>query len=89
MTFSTIVKNEISKLDSTKLEYISELSAIVRNSAVIEKDIKIIVENNAIARRIYSIFKNLYEITPVITVRERIHFSRGFIIRINNKVDNI
>ena len=90
MTFSTIVKNEVSRLDSNKLEYISELSSIVRNSAVISNsEIKIIVENNAIARRIYSIFKDIYEISPIITVRERIHFSRGFIIRIVDKVNMI
>ena len=89
MTFSTVVKNEVSKVDANKLEYISELSAIVRNSAEIGEEIKIIVENNAIARRIYSIFKQLYEVNVSVTVRERIHFSRGFIIKINAKVDSI
>ena len=89
MTFSTIVKNEVSKLDSNKLEDISELSAIVRNNADIGSEIRIVVENNAIARRIYSKFRDIYEISPVITVRERIHFSRGFIIRINSKVNEI
>lgn len=89
MTFSTVVKNEISKLESNKLEDISELSSIVRNSADINNEIKIVIENNAIARRIYSKFRDIYEVTPNITVRERIHFSRGFIIRINNKVNDI
>lgn len=89
MTFSTIVKNEVSKLDSNKLESISELSSIVRNSADIDDEIRIIVENNAIARRIYSKFKDIYEVSPIVTVRERIHFSRGFIIRVTNKVDEI
>lgn len=89
MTFSTVVKNEISKLDCNKLESISELSSIVRNSADIDDDIKIVVENNAIARRIYSKFRELYDVSVNVTVRERIHFSRGFIIKINNKVDEI
>ena len=89
MTFSTIVKNEVSKLDSNKLENISELSAIVRNNADIDSEIRIIVENNAIARRIYSIFKKLYEVNVSVTVREKIHFSRGFIIIINSKVEEI
>ena len=89
MTFSTVVKNEISKLDCNKLESISELSSIVRNSADIDNDIKIVVENNAIARRIYSKFRELYDVSVNVTVRERIHFSRGFIIKINNKVDEI
>lgn len=89
MTFSTVVKNEISKLDSNKLEDISELSSIVKNSADIGDEIRIVVENNAIARRIYSKFKYLYEVDVNVTVRERIHFSRGFIIRISNKVNEI
>ena len=46
MSFSTEIKNEVTKLDSTKLELISELSAIVRNSAIIEDSIKITIENN-------------------------------------------
>lgn len=89
MTFSTTIKNEVSKLDSNKLEKISELSAIVRNSATINKDIKISIENNAIARRIYSIFKDIYEVSPVITIREKIHFFRGFILIINKKQTEI
>ncbi len=44
MSFSTEIKNEVTKLDSTKLELISELSAIVRNSAIIEDSIKITIE---------------------------------------------
>ena len=89
MTFSTTIKNEVSKLDSNKLEKISELSAIVRNSATINKDIKISIENNAIARRIYSIFKDIYEVSPVITIREKIHFFRGFTLIINKKQTEI
>ena len=89
MTFSTEIKNEISKLDSSKLEKISELSAIVRNNATIDGEIKIAIENNAIARRIYQIFKDLYEISPTIILRERIHFSRGFILKINKNQQEI
>lgn len=89
MTFSTVIKNEISKLDSNKLEKISELSAVVRNSSVIDNDIKISIENNAIARRIYQTIKDLYEVSALITLRERIHFSRGFILKINKKQKEI
>lgn len=89
MTFSTVIKNEISKLDSNKLEKISELSAVVRNSSVIDNDIKISIENNAIARRIYQTIKDLYEVSALITLRERIRFSRGFILKINKKQKEI
>jgi len=87
MSFSTEVKNEVTRLESTKLEFISELSAIIRNASVIEPHIKITIENNAVARRIYKSFKSIYEITPTITVRQRMHFNRGlnYILEIKNK----
>ena len=87
MTFSTEIKNEISKLEYTKLEAISELSAIVRNSSDIYPYIKVITENNAIARRIYKMFKDLYDITPTITIRQRYSFNKGinYILEIKKK----
>lgn len=91
MTFSTEVKNEVTKLDSSKLELITELSAIVRNSCEIFPHIKITVENNSVARRIYSLFKNIYEVTPIITIRQRKKINRGFnyFIEVKNKNNQI
>ena len=87
MTFSTEVKNEVTKLESTKLELISELSAIVRNSSEIEPHIKITIENNSVARRIFKLFKDIYEVTPIITVRQRYGFNKGinYILEIKHK----
>ena len=87
MTFSTEVKNEVTKLESTKLELISELSAIVRNSSETEPYIKITIENNSVARRIFKLFKDIYEVTPIITVRQRYGFNKGinYILEIKHK----
>ena len=87
MSFSTEVKNEVTKLESTKLELISELSAIVRNSSEIEPHIKITIENNSVARRIFKLFKDIYEVTPIITVRQRYGFNKGinYILEIKHK----
>ena len=76
MTFSTEVKNEITRLECSKTESIAELSAIVRNSASSSDSIYINVENNAVARRIYKLFKDIYNITPTITIRRR-YFNKG------------
>lgn len=86
MTFSSTVKEEVSRLDTTKAENISELSAIVRNSANINNGILIHLENNFVARRIYKLIKMLYETTPVITVRKK-YFSNGlsYILDVRNK----
>lgn len=87
MTFSTEVKNEVTKLESTKLELISELSGVVRNSSEIEPHIKITIENNSVARRIFKLFKDIYEVTPIITVRQRYGFNKGinYILEIKHK----
>ena len=57
MSFSVNVKDEVTRVDCTRAEYISELSAMVRNSAIVDDGIiKITIENNAVARRIYRLF---------------------------------
>ena len=90
MSFSTDVKNEVTRLDSSREELISELSAIVRNSALIDRSIFITLENNSVARRIFRLFKNVYDITPIITVRKKC-FNNGFsyILEIKNKINQI
>ena len=91
MSFSVIVKNEVTKLESTKEELIAELSAIVRNSAVIDSPkVVIYIENNSVARRIFKLFKNIYDVTPVITVRKK-YFSKGlsYILTLRHKLREI
>ena len=90
MTFSSTVKEEVSRLDTTKPESISELSSIIRNSASIDKSILIHLENNFVARRIYKLIKSLYDVTPVITVRKK-YFSNGlsYILDVRNKNEEI
>ena len=90
MSFSTTVKNEVTKLDSSKEELISELSAIVRNNAVIDDKVTIYIENNSVARRIFKLFKNIYDVTPVITVRKK-YFNNGlsYILTLRHKLKEI
>lgn len=90
MSFSTDIKNEVTRLDSSREELISELSAIVRNSAVIGDSVVITIENNSVARRIFKLFKNVYDITPIITVRKK-YFNNGlsYILDVRNKISLI
>ncbi len=90
MSFSTDIKNEVTRLESNREELIAELSAIVRNSAVIEEKVTIYIENNSVARRIFKLFKSVYDITPVITVRRK-YFNNGYsyILVIKNKLREI
>ena len=90
MSFSLDIKNEVARLEVSKEEKITELSAIVRNSAIIDKDMVIYIENNAVARRIFKLFRNVYDINPIITVRKK-YFNNGlsYILTIRNKLDEI
>ena len=90
MSFSLDIKNEVARIDVSREELISELSAIVRNSAVIDEWMTIYIENNVVARRIYKLFKNVYAITPIITVRKK-YFNNGYsyILTVKNKLDEI
>ena len=91
MSFTGIVKNELSKLEIEKLEMISELSAILKNNAEIDKSIKITIENSSVARHIFNVFKELYNISPKITVRKGYNYKKGYIyiLEITKKVDII
>ncbi|MGN1358122.1 MAG: DNA-binding protein WhiA [Bacilli bacterium] len=90
MSFSLDIKNEVARLEVSKEEKITELSAIVRNSATIDKEMVIYIENNAVARRIFKLFRNIYDINPIITVRKK-YFNNGlsYILTIKNKLDEI
>ena len=90
MSFTSIVKNELSKLECDKLESISMLSAILRNSSI-DDSIKISTENASLARYIYKLFKNVYSITPKIVVRHGYNYNKNYIyiLEINNSVDII
>ena len=59
MSFSMNIKDEISRIDEGKTEKIAELSAIVRNSGTIDNNLKIIIENNSVARRVFKLFKEI------------------------------
>ena len=90
MSFTSTVKEEVTRIETTKLENISELSAIVRVSANINDDISIVVENNAVARRTFKLIKNIYGISPKITVRNK-KLGKGFtyILNIQNNIKEI
>ena len=87
MSFTSIVKNEVSKLETIETERITELSAIIRNIGVIDETIKISSENASVARRIFQLVKDIYNITPKITVRKGYNFNKNFIyiLEIMNK----
>lgn len=92
MTFSGKIKQEISTLESSKLEYISELSGIFRTSADIKLYcIRIQTENINVANRIFKIVKNIYGVTSNIIIKKNYNFKKNelYIIEIKKDVPTI
>ena len=69
MSFTSDIKNEVSKLKHEKVETIAELSVILKNSANIGDTIRITTENASVARYVFSAIKDLYGISSKISVR--------------------
>lgn len=76
MSYTTIVKNEISKIKDSEIESVSKLSAIVNSTNQSENMIKIITENNSVARKIYSDIKSICQIQLKITVRKGYNYNK-------------
>ena len=91
MSFTATIKEEVTRIDENIVESLAELSCIIRNNASIDESIVITVENNAVARRIFRLIKNIYDVTPIITVRKRYNFNNNFsyILKIRQKVSFI
>ena len=91
MSFTSIVKNEISNLDTSNIESITELSAIIRNIGTLDNNIKITTENASAARRIFNLIKKLFNISAKITVRKGYNFNKNYIyiLEINQNQKNI
>ena len=89
MSFTSIVKNELSKLELSKIEGITLLSAILKNNATISSNIvKITTENSSVARHIFNLLKEIYNITPKITVRHGYNYKKNFIYILEFKDKN-
>ena len=91
MSFTSTVKNEASKIEAAPIEKIAELSAIIASIGNISQNIKIVTENASVARRIFSLVKDLYDINSKVTVRKGYNFTKNYlyILEINYKVNSI
>ena len=92
MSFTTEIKNEICLNDFSKLENIAMLSGFVRNNATFnDREIVVLSENPKVVRKIFSIFKELYDITPIISQGKGNNFNKKsyYNININEKIDVI
>lgn len=92
MSFTTTIKEEISRIPNTRSESIAELSGFFRNNGTCtDTTIDLVTENATVAKRIYQLIKDLYDITCEIENRKSLNFSKNnlYLIMINEKVNFI
>ena len=92
MSFTATVKEEVSQLNKTTTEEISELSALVRNLSLIqESSFQIMTENENVSRHIFLLIKKLYDVTSRITVRRGYNFNKNlqYILEVRTKKNEI
>ena len=91
MSFTSTVKDELSKLKENETTRISLLSGIIQSTALISDKIVISTENNSVARKIFTLFKDIYNINPKIIVRKGYNYSHKmqYILEVKNNVNLI
>lgn len=92
MTFTTRLKEEITKNDIDQIESLVELSAFITYSAQIKKNkITLVMENASVARRIYKDIKLNFGINIKITIRnqKRFRVKQIYILEITERVEHI
>ena len=90
MSFTSTVKNEVSKLEINYVEKIAELDAILANSVEEEDNIiKITTENASVSRRIFNLIKDIHHIIPNIIVRRSLNFNKKYLYILHIKNKNI
>ena len=92
MTYSGKIKEEISKIESEKVEFISELSGILCTNADIKLySIKVQTENINAANRIFNIIQDNYSVTSNIAVKKNYNFKKNemYVIETKKEVPEI
>ncbi len=92
MTFTTRLKEEITKNDIGQIESLVELSAFITYAGQIKKNkITLVMENASVSRRIYKDIKTNFGINVKITVRnqKRFRVKQIYILDITEKVDQV
>ena len=92
MTFTTSLKEEMSKTDFNIVEAEYELMSFLNCLGKFSKDELIItMENASVARRIYKEIKAIYKVSPSITIRmqKRFKVKQIYILTIKDNIDLI
>ena len=92
MSYTTNIKEEISKITSTRSEIIAELSGFIRNNGYINNNsFHLTTENEVIADRLINFLTDLYEINVKKEIKNNLNFSKNdlYLLSINEKQEFI
>lgn len=92
MTFTTRIKEEVSKLPFDLISSRNELLSFVRYDGKYTKDkITLVMENASVARRIYKIIKEIYHtnISVIVRNQRRFRVKQIYILEIKENILNI
>lgn len=87
MSFTNNVKNELVKLSLTKLEEISELSSLIKNT--IDKNYQITIENASLAKLIFQLLKKNYNLFIKVSVRNGYNYNKNYIYVLDISKNNL
>lgn len=82
-SFTTQIKDEITKIESNKLESISELCAFLKYNDAMDNILTVKTENPSVARRIFNLLKRIYGVSINLTVRTQKKFFNKKIYYLN------
>lgn len=90
-SFTTQIKDEITKIETNKLESISELCAFLKYNDAINDNILIKTENSSVARRLFNLLKRIYGVNIKLTIRTQKKFmiKKIYFLQVNEKIDII
>ena len=79
MSFTSRIKNELVESELSKLEQVSELSGLLKNSVDNRSKLNITTENAAIARLIFNRLKNNYDALIRVSVKKGYNYNKNYI----------
>ncbi len=75
MSFTTTIKDEVTKIETERVESLAEVAAFIKYNGKINNDsIELYIENNSVARRMFNLLKRLYKINITLTIRTQKRF---------------
>ncbi len=73
-SFTTQIKEEITKIETNRLESFAEVCAYIKYNADMKNHITLFIENASVARRMFNLIKRLYGINTKLTIRKQKKF---------------